>query len=135
MTDNRYWGEDLKANVYVKPYPSRATEYTNSLYSTPTNSTQNMVATGILKNSWTGEIFETLEINCPPGTTTRYQIPEYQLHQANPRLVWANGGYNHHQPPPAKTELPGYVFNPVSARGGAPVFGSSTYADDIPRRY
>uniref|UniRef100_A0A6C0BNN0 Uncharacterized protein n=1 Tax=viral metagenome TaxID=1070528 RepID=A0A6C0BNN0_9ZZZZ len=131
VTDDRYWGEQRVANVYVKPYPSRSVKYTNSLYSTPYNSTQNMISTGILKNAYTGENYECFENQVQPPTSTTNQIPEYQLKQANPRLIWAMGGYNHHQPPPAKTEQPGYVFNPVSARGGAPPFGSSTFADDI----
>jgi len=131
VAQNRYDGEQQVSNIYVKPYPTEAVEYTNSLYMTPYDSAQNKIATGILKNSMTGEIFETFVNQLPPPTSTTNQFPEYQLRQANPLLVWAQGGYNNHKPPPAKTEQPGYVFNPVSARGGAPPFGSSTFADDI----
>ena len=133
VNDNRYDGEQPPKEIYVErqsrygpPAP-----YKPTTWSTPLGQVKPMEATGILKNPWTGEIYETFEEALPPPTTDRYTIPKYQLQQSNPRLVWANGGWDHNKPPPAKEELPGSVFNPVNARGGATVYGGSEYQDDL----
>lgn len=130
VSANRYPGQRY-TDIYLKQHKTGSEPYTEALYSTPTDQTQNMVSTGILKNPWTGEYYETWENQLPPPTTSVNEIPAYQLKQENPQLIWANGGYNHHRPPPGKSEVSGETFNPVSARGGAPVFGASTYMDEI----
>ena len=128
---NRYPGQHPHTNIFIQPEDTGAEPYSNSLYQTPYDSTQNKISTGKLVNTYTGETFETYENQLPPPNTTKGHLPEFQLKQINPRLLWANGGYNHHNPPPRKKEVPGYVFNPVSARGGATAFGEQTYSGEI----
>jgi len=131
VRNNRYDAEKPATNVYIRPEVTGAVPYANSLYQTPYDTTKNVISTGKLVNTYTGELFETFENQLPPPNTTKGHIPAYQLKQINPRLLWANGGYNHHKPPPRKKEQPGYVFNPVSARGGSTAFGEQTYTGEI----
>jgi hypothetical protein len=131
VRNNRYNAQKPSTNIYIRPEVTGAVPYSNSLYQTPYDTTQNVISTGKLVNTYTGELFETFENQLPPPNTTKGHIPGYQLKQINPRLLWANGGYNHHKPPPRKKEQPGYVFNPVSARGGSTAFGEQTYTGEI----
>lgn len=131
VRQNHPAGQHAPSEIVLKQDVRHGEPYTASLYETPYNSAQNLVSTGVLSNGYTGETFETFENKLPPPTTTRGHMPAYHLKQANPKLIWANGGYNHHNPPPRKTEHLGNVFNPVSVKGGATAFGEQTYSGEI----
>ena len=135
VRNNRYPGQKIKSNVFMRNDTSTNTApYSNSLYLTPYDATKNMISTGKIVNNYTGEIFETFENQLPPPNTTKGAIPAYQLKQPNVKLMYSQGGYNHRNPPPRKSEQPGYVFNPVSARGGSNPFGDAVYAPKIQAR-
>lgn len=129
--NNRYNGQKIKSNIYMKNPTSRVEPYTNSLYQTPGDVTKNLISTGIMRNTNTGETFETFENQMPPPNTKKGEIPQYQLKQISPRLLHLQGGWNHHNPRPRKKEQDGSVFNPVSERGGANPFGNQVYGPEI----
>ena len=105
--------------------------YSKRLYHTPCDSTKNVISTGILRNPYTGDVFETFENQLPPPNTNKGEIPTFQLKQINPRLLHLSGGYNHHHPPPRKKEHMGEVFKPTDILGGANVWGSQLYDTEV----
>ena len=131
VREDRYPGERGAREQAIKSEPYGVEPYSRSLYQTPYDATKNLISTGTLVNSYTREIHETFENQLPPPNTTKGVIPAYQLKQPNTRLLHSQGGFNHHNPPPRKKEQPGYVFNPVSARGGSNPFGDATYSNKI----
>ena len=128
-TINRYTAERRDQPIVIKAN-SQQPPYTPSLYETPIDQSQKLVATGKLINGYIGQSFETFENQLPPPNTDK-SLAKYQLKQPNPKLVWINGGYNNHNPPPRKREQPGEVFNPVSVKGGSVAFGSSNVYDPV----
>jgi hypothetical protein len=132
--DNRYSGQKGKTNIYIRDDATGFEPYTNSLYQSPYDATKNMISTGKLVNPYTQETFETFENQLPPPNTDKGSRPAYQYKQANPKLIYAMGGWNNHNPVPRKKEQPGFVFNPVNARGGSNPFGDAVYAPKIQER-
>jgi hypothetical protein len=131
VQDNRYNAQKIKENIFIRPRDDVHIEpYNPSLYQTPYDETKNMISTGKLVNTYLGETFETFE-NQPPPPNLNRPLMKSQLKQPNPRLIHMNGGYNHHNPPPRKCEQPGYIFNPVSVRGGPSPFGSNPYDPQV----
>lgn len=128
-TINRYDGQRRDQDIFIKQ-TSQQPPYTPSLYQTPTDQTQNLVSTGKISNGYLGQEFEVFENAIPPPDTDKSML-KFQLNQPNPKLVWINGGYNHHNPPPRKREQPGEVFNPVSVKGGSVPFGSRNVYDPV----
>jgi hypothetical protein len=131
VSHNRYTAEKPVGEIYIPPINRDLVPYTSSLYETPYDTTQNLISTGILYNTYTGESYETFENQLPPPNTIKGQIPDYQLQQINPRLLHLNGGYNHHNPPPRKQELLSESFNPVDIKGGSNPWGSQLYTAQI----
>lgn len=130
VRENRYPAQKPVSNIYIQP-DYHGEPYVNSLYETPYDQAKNVISTGFLMNPYTGVVTETFENQLPPPNTTKGSIPNYQLDQVNPKLVHLKGGYNHHRPPHRKREQPGWVFNPVSARGGSLPFGEQVYTPYI----
>ena len=131
VSQNRYTGEKPVGETYIAPINRDLEPYTTSLYETPYDTTQNLISTGILYNTYTGEAFETFENQLPPPNTTKGQMADYQLQQINPRLLYMNGGYNHHNPPPRKQELLSESFNPVDIKGGSNPWGPQLYSAQV----
>ena len=128
-TQNRYPAEQRDQPIAYRQ-TSQLAPFSQSLFQTPVDQMQNLVSTGRLLNSYLGQDFETFENQLPPPNTDK-SMARSQFEKVNPRLVWINGGYNHHNPPPRKTEQPGDVFNPVSALGGSVAFGSRNLYDPV----
>jgi hypothetical protein len=131
VRNNRYDAQKMHDNVYIRPSEENTEPYTRSLYQTPYDSTKNVISTGKLINTYSGEEFETFENQLPPPNTNKGTMLKTQFEHMNPRLLHLTGGYNWHNPPPRKKEQCGSVFNPVSARGGASPFGSNIYDSEI----
>lgn len=128
-TQNRYPTEQRDQPIAYRQ-TSQLAPFTQSLFQTPVDQTQNLVSTGRLLNSYLGQDFETFENQLPPPNTDK-SMSRLQFEKVNPKLVWINGGYNHHNPPPRKTEQSGDVFRPVSALGGSVAFGSRNLYDPV----
>ena len=126
VTRNRYPGQVRPSAIYAMPSSAQTEAFTQSLFATPTDVEQNLISTGILANPYTGEEYECFENQLPPPTTDR-SLLKSQLKHINPRLLQIQGGYNHHCPPPRKTEQDGSVFSPVSAHNGPNPFGPQLY--------
>lgn len=127
VRENRYNAQKLKKNIYIRPNTDDSEPYTTSLYQTPYDTTKNLISTGKLVNTYSGEVYETFENQLPPPDTNRNVMLKTQFEKINPRLLHLTGGYNWHNPPPRRKEQSGEVFHPVSARGGASAFGSNLY--------
>jgi hypothetical protein len=91
---------------------------------------RNLIATGILKNSWSGEQYEILEEQMPMPDTGRHSILPGQLKKISPKLVALLGGVNPHHAYRPKPELPAIV----AADGGRNIFGQQLYADPLRSR-
>jgi len=133
VRQNRYDAQTPVSNIYMTPSSLDAEPYTPSLWQTPYDSSKNVISVGIMSNPYTGELTEIFQDQMPGPTTVKGQMLESQLQHPNPKLIAMSGGFNHHNPPPRKTEQPGYVFNPVSVRGGSTPFGSQVYAPIVQR--
>jgi hypothetical protein len=128
---NRANAQKQQDEIFIKNTNLPIEPYTQSLYQTPYDETKNMISTGKLVNTYSGETFETFENQMPPPTTNKGAALQTQFKHLNPRLLHLTGGFNWHNPPPRKREQPGSVFNPVSARGGASAFGSTFYDEEV----
>lgn len=128
-TQNRYPAEQRDQPIAYRQ-TSQLAPFSQSLFQTPVDQMQNLVSTGRLLNSYLGQDFETFENQLPPPNTDK-SMSRLQFEKVNPKLVWINGGYNHHNPPPRKTEQSGDVFKPVSALGGSVAFGSRNLYDPV----
>jgi hypothetical protein len=90
---------------------------------------RNLLATGILKNSWSGEQYEILEEQMPLPDTGRHSILPQQLKKISPKLV-ALLGQNPHQPYRPKQEIKAITY----ADGGRNAFGQQLYAEPLRSR-
>ena len=132
-TRNRYPGQVRPSVIHAMPSSMKGADFTQSLFATPTDMQENLISTGILANPYTGEEYEIFENQMPPPTTDR-SLLKSQLQNINPRLLHLQGGYNHHCPPPRKSEQDGSVFSPVSAHNGPNTFGPQLYTKAINER-
>lgn len=120
---NRYDAQMYNPNIFLRP-TAMPEPYSQSLYQTPYDQTQNLISTGTLVNPYSGEVLECFENQLPPPTTSKGVLLKSQLEQPNPRLVQLQQ-FNPHCPGPRRCEQPGEVFRPVSLRGGPPPLGST----------
>src|SRR5205814_1827414 len=92
VTSNRYDAQRYDPNVYVtqqkEPEP-----YSRSLYQTPYDQTQNLISTGTLVNTYSGEVSEVFENQLPPPNTNKGAMLRSTLDHVNPKLIALNGGY------------------------------------------
>lgn len=119
----------LDAKDILTINPARGEPYTKSLYQTPYDEFSNLVSTGTLINGYTGEAIETFENQLPPPNTDR-SLNLAQLKQSNPKLTYAQGGYDPNCPPPRRQEH-GAFFNAVDAVSGASPFAEAIYTGEI----
>jgi len=89
--------------------------------------TDSVVSTGVMKNPYTGEYFETFENQLPPPNTTRHVLHSHQLAHINPRLVQLLGVDTSKQAP-RKEEV---LLQPPSGLAGANTQGPQVYGAGI----
>jgi hypothetical protein len=69
---NRWFNED-DGEILIQPPRTMQTKYvggyTDELFKTPIDNTENKISTGIMTNPWTGEMYETFENAMPPPNT------------------------------------------------------------------
>jgi transcription initiation factor IIE alpha subunit len=79
-------------------------QYSDELFKTPIDRTENKLSTGVMMNPYTGEMFETFENAMPPPNTDK-SIPVDRFRQTNPKLMWAQGGIDKNAPLRHKKEI------------------------------
>lgn len=102
-------------------------QYCPEMYMTPYDRTPNKVATGVLVNPYTQEVFQTFENGMPPPTKNNSLLPS-QMHQTNPKLVSLQGNIDYNAPPPSKQEV---AQNVPLINGGPNVWGDALYAPKL----
>lgn len=102
-------------------------EYCPEMYMTPYDRTQNKIATGVLTNPYTGEVFQTFEEGMPLPQKNDSLLPS-QLKQTNPKLVQLQGGIDFNAPPPSKKEI---AENIPLINGGPNVWGDALYQPQL----
>ncbi len=102
-------------------------DYCPEMYMTPYDRTQNKIATGVLTNPYTGEVFQTFEEGMPLPTRNDSLLPS-QLKQTNPKLVQLQGGIDLNAPPPSKKEI---AENVPLINGGPNVWGDALYQPQL----
>ena len=130
---NRFFNEQ-DGEIHVQQPKGMETkfygQYTDQLFKTQADNSDNKVSTGVMVNPYTGEMFETFENAMPPPTKDKSLLAE-RFDVVNPKLVWAQGGINPHAPLPTKKEickvLPGVDHGPN-------VWGDQLYADERRKR-
>ena len=130
---NRWFNED-DGEILIQPPRTMQSKYIGSysdeLFKTPIDNTENKISTGIMTNPYTGETYETFENAMPPPNADKY-IPADRFEMANPRLIQMAGGINTHAPLPKKKEVcldvPGTDFGPN-------VWGDQLYDEERRRR-
>ena len=130
---NRWFDED-DGEILVGPPPSMKTKYSGSysdeLFKTPIDNTENKISTGIMTNPWTGEMYETFENAMPPPNTDKY-IPADRFEMVNPKMLQMFGGLNPHAPLPKKKEI--CLAVPGSDHGNN-VWGDQLYEEERRKR-
>jgi hypothetical protein len=115
---NRWFNED-DGEILIQPPRTMQSKYLGSysdeLFKTPIDNTENKISTGIMTNPYTGETYETFENAMPPPNADKY-IPADRFEMANPKLIQMAGGIDNHAPLPKKKEVcldvPGTDFGP-----------------------
>jgi len=126
---NRWFNEENGEIMVGKPKGMEdkyVGNYSDELFKTPIDQTENKVSTGVMVNPFTGEMFETFENAMPPPNTNKF-IPQDRFKIVNPKLVGAQGGINHHAPPPKKKEI---CLSVPGVDHGPNVWGDQLFADE-----
>jgi hypothetical protein len=130
---NRWFNED-DGEIMIQPPPTMKTKYHGSysdeLFKTPIDNTENKISTGIMTNPYTGETYETFENAMPPPNTDKF-IPADRFEMANPRLIQMAGGINVHAPLPKKKEI---CLDVPGTDYGNNVWGDQLYTDERRKR-
>ena len=130
---NRWFDED-NGEIMVQPPKTMQDKYlgsyTDELFKTPIDNTENKISTGIMVNPYTGEILETFEDQMPPPNTDKAILAD-RFEMVNPKLLGMQGGLDKNAPLPTKKEIclkvPGADFGPN-------VWGDQLYEDERRRR-
>lgn len=123
----------IPGNKYKQPYIRHAMknvrnhEYCPEMYMTPYDRTPNKIATGVLTNPYTGEVFQTFEEGMPLPQKNDSLLPS-QLKVTNPKLVQLQGGIDYNAPPPSKQEI---AQNVPLINGGPNVWGDALYQPQL----
>jgi hypothetical protein len=134
MTYMNNWFNEDNGEILIQPPKTIQSKYIGSysdeLFKTPIDNTENKISTGIMTNPYTGEMYETFENAMPPPNTDKY-IPADRFEMANPKLLQMFGGVNDHAPKPKKKEVcldvPGTDF-------GNNVWGDQLYEEERRKR-
>ena len=130
---NQYPNEAEPGEIFVAPPPSttkNAAHYSDDLFMTAEDNSDNLVSTGIMTNPYTGEVFETFENAMPPPNTDQSLLPE-TFEKPNPRLIWLQGGIDQNAPLPTKKETCNKIPGPDH---GPNIWGDQLYANERGRR-
>lgn len=130
---NRGFNED-DGEILIQPPPSLQTHhvgsYSDELFKTPLDNTENKISTGVMLNPYTGEMFETFENEMPPPNTDQ-SIPADRFDIVNPKLLAMHGGFDQNRTKPKKKEVcldvPGSDF-------GRNVWGDQLYEEERRQR-
>lgn len=79
-------------------------QYTGHLFETPIDRSDNFVSSGVMVNSWTGEVMQTFENQIPPPNTDKSIDPD-RFKVTNPKLIQMFGGLDPNRPLPTKREV------------------------------
>ncbi len=121
-------GNGAKQPVIKTALKNRANkEYCPEMYMTPYDRTQNKIATGVLTNPYTGEVFQTFEEGMPLPQKNDSLLPS-QFKYTNPKLVQLQGGIDNNAPPPSKKEI---AENIPLINGGPNVWGDALYQPQL----
>lgn len=130
---NRWFNEENGEILVGKPKgmdDKYVGSYSDELFKTPIDQTENKVSTGVMVNPYTGEMFETFENALPPPNTNKF-IPQDRFKIVNPKLVAAQGGINPHAPLPKKKEV---CLDIPGVEHGPNIWGDQLYADERRKR-
>ena len=130
---NRWFDED-NGEIMVSTPPSMKTKYTggytDELFKTPIDNTENKISTGVMINPYTGEMYETFENAMPPPNTDKW-IPSERFEIVNPKLLQMFGGLDPHAPLPKKKEV---CLSVPTSDFGPNVWGDQLYEEERRRR-
>jgi hypothetical protein len=130
---NRWFDEDdgeIMITVPKSIQDKYIGSYSDELFKTPIDNTENKISTGIMSNPYTGEMFETFENAMPPPNKDKW-IPAERFEIVNPKLLAMQGNLNHHAPLPKKKEI---CLDVPSSDFGPNVWGTQLYAEELRRR-
>jgi hypothetical protein len=139
VRNERYSNARPIPRIYTNPSVGNgstkiASKYQGSLYKTPYNEYESKIAVGQMYNPYTQTWEETYENQLPPPNTNKGVMTKKQLQKINPKLLWANGGYNHHNPPPRRVEQSSQDMRPVEVHGGRSPFGPQLMQQEVVAR-
>lgn len=97
--------------------------YNQELFQMPLDREKPKLSTGVMVNSFTGEVLETFEDAMPPPNTNK-AIQDYQFENTNPKLVWMSGGIDPNAKLPSKIEVAQDIPGPD---GGPNIWGDQLY--------
>lgn len=134
MTYMNNWFNEDNGEILIQPPKTMQTKYvggySDELFKTPIDNTENKISTGIMVNPYTGEMYETFENAMPPPNADKY-IPADRFEMVNPKLLQMFGGVDDHAPKPKKKEVcldvPGTDF-------GNNVWGDQLYEEERRKR-
>lgn len=98
-----------------------------NLYEQPIFDSEDRMSTGVMVNTYTGQMYEMFEDDMPPpNLSVSRQFTDEQLSHTNPFLIYAQGGADPNRDDPNKTEV--LAYQPDES-DGPNVWGDQLYAD------
>jgi len=126
---NRFFNEE-DGEILIQPPKGMDNkqygQYSDELFKTREDNSDNKISTGIMVNPYTGEMFETFENQMPPPNTDKSILAD-RFNIVNPKLVWAQGGIDPHAPLRKKKEICKKI---PGVDHGVNVWGDQLYADE-----
>ena len=126
---NRFFDEDDGEIMIQQPKTMQdkyVGSYSDQLFKTAIDNTDNKVSTGVMVNPYTGEMYETFENAMPPPNTDKW-IPSERFEIVNPKLLQMFGGLDPHAPLPKKKEI---CLKVPTADFGPNVWGDQLFEED-----
>ncbi len=125
------------SNVFVRNpmYKSALTnpkfgDYNDNIFRTPIETAEPLESMGVMKNHFTGEVFEGFKKQMPTPDQNQAIFPS-QMQQTNPKLIWLNAGQDSNHPWQSKQEL---AYSMQRADAGRNVWGTQLYAGQVRER-
>lgn len=114
---------------YNHYHPENDNLFAKSKFEEPIFDSEQRLSTGVMINTYTGQMYEMFENDVPPpDLDVSRDHTEEQLTHTNPFLIWKQGNRDPNRDEPNKTEVLAYQPN---ADGGCNVWGDQLYADRI----